>query len=57
MHDFICLEKRHIKGFEGMDVVIYNTIYIVLILLIKFTTLKRVRMPHRLEAKPKWIRH
>jgi len=40
-----------------MDVVIYNTIYIALILLIKFTTLKRVRMPNRLEAKPKWIRH
>ena len=50
MHDSICLETRHIKGFEGMDVVIYNTIYIVLILLIKLTILKRVRIPHHLEA-------
>ena len=50
MCDFICLETRHIKGFEGMEVVIYNTIYIILILLIKMITLMKVRMPHRLEA-------
>ena len=50
MHDFICLETRHIKGFEGMEVVIFKLIHIVLILLIKLTILKKVRMPHRLEA-------
>ena len=33
-----------------MEVVIYNKIHIILILLIKLITLKRVRIPHRLEA-------
>ena len=34
MCEFICLETRHICGFEGMEVVIYNMIHIILILLI-----------------------
>ena len=33
-----------------MEVVIFKLIYIILILLMNLITLKRVRMPHRLEA-------
>ena len=36
-----------------MEVVIFKLIHIVLILLINLITLKRVRIPHHLEAKPK----
>ena len=51
--EFICLETRHIKGFEGMEVVILKLIHILLILLIKMIILTKVKIPHRFEAKPK----
>ena len=40
MCDFICLETRHIKGFEGMEVEIFKLVYIILILLTKMIMLK-----------------
>jgi len=47
---FICLETRHIKGFEGMEVEIFKLVYIILILLTKMIMMKIARMPHRFEA-------
>ena len=50
MCDFICLETRHICGFEGMEVVIfkYDPYYIDIV--DKMIMLKIAWMPHRLEA-------
>jgi len=48
--EFICLETRHIKGFEGMEVEIFKLVYIILILLTKMIMMKIARMPHRFEA-------